>query len=292
LTYYLADDVVGARKKRRAAEKDAVENGDDVEFPGWETLWEEHTGVEPVVLMLIEDEDGEPVRTIEANSDAGIHRVAWDLRRESPEPVKPDKPGFKAPWESDPQGPLVQPGRFSARLVVAGSTGMRSLTDEQWFAVRPLTDVDIDTTDDLTFTTRTTELARAVAGAAAELDQARERLPLIRTTILRLGKNDGVFLDRLEAVHGELERHRRVLREDPVRSKMGDAQQPSISQMVSQIARSHWNTTQAPTRTQVDSIERAEAEFTILQAEMKQTLAELDALIADLSLAGATWTSR
>ncbi|MDH3302841.1 MAG: glycosyl hydrolase, partial [Acidimicrobiia bacterium] len=290
ITYHLADQYRSAAKQRQADEKDSGKTGGDIGFPGWETLWEEHVDRDPVLLMVIRDEAGTPVRHVEAVNEAGLQRVSWDLRRAAQNPVTEEKPGFKAPWEVDPLGPLVQPGRYSAELVLATADGLRSLGEKQWFEVRPIPGLSGDD-DTARFIDRTERLARQVASTVAEVEQARTRLPLLRTTI-RHTATDRELLPRFEAVHRRLEEHRRLLVEDPVRNRLAEPSRPTVGHLVDAVSRIHWKTTQAPTATQVSAVEQAEQAYRRIRDQVDQTMADLDTLIADLDAAGGTWTSR
>jgi hypothetical protein len=98
--------------------------------------------------LEILDSEGKVIRKLEAKGKAGINRVKWDLRYESPRLIAlrtlaPDNPHI---WEeprfrdSDSRpithwgtgraegGPIVAPGRYSVRLKVEGQSYTRPLT--------------------------------------------------------------------------------------------------------------------------------------------------------------------
>lgn len=102
---------------------------------------------DPVELEIL-NADGKPIRTLKAKAHAGINRVKWDLRHESPRlvalrTVSPDnshiwdEPRFRdadsrpiTHWGIRPAevGPIAAPGKYSARLTVAGQTFTEPLT--------------------------------------------------------------------------------------------------------------------------------------------------------------------
>jgi|TARA_B110000196_G_scaffold79662_1_gene68399 photosystem II stability/assembly factor-like uncharacterized protein len=66
------------------------------------------------ITMEVLDEDGNVIRTVKHNVEAGINRVYWGLRRKgvrSPNAPKPTKPDAK-----EPGGPPVLPGEYTIRL--------------------------------------------------------------------------------------------------------------------------------------------------------------------------------
>ena len=105
------------------------------------------------------------------------------------------EPEFREPWDRDPEGPLVPPGRYSAEVAeLSADDGYEALTEPQWFEVRPTPDL-VDPTDDREpddaggaagdFTGRVESLGRAVAGSGRDLDSVRERIKHLRATIRR-----------------------------------------------------------------------------------------------------------
>jgi hypothetical protein len=292
VTYHLAEPVHGPKEQRRADEKDMIERRDDIPFPGWDSLWNEHITSDPAVSILIRDGRGEPVRRLPGVADAGLHRVAWDLRRVGPQPVVEKEPGFKAPWEVDLQGPLVRPGRYSAELLIVNADGVRTVSAKEWFEVIPIPQIEGVFDSDDEFVARSAELARQAAGSVKSLERVRRQLPLIRSTVLRTATDDTELIPRLEAIHRRVEEHHRALVADPVRDRFAEPAPPTVCQLIDQVATEHWNTTQPPTRTQRAVIERAERSLGEVRDEMASTMADLDRLVRDLDAAGATWTER
>jgi len=102
---------------------------------------------DPVRLEILDD-SGTVVRKLEAKAVAGINRIKWDLRYESPRvvalrTVAPDNPRiWQEPrfrdadsrpithWGSKPAevGPIVAPGSYSVRLQVDGQPFVQPLT--------------------------------------------------------------------------------------------------------------------------------------------------------------------
>ncbi len=60
----------------------------------------------------------------------GMHRFVWDLREPSPHALQQDLPISAVPHDTPrtPQGPLVVPGRYTARLDVDGKTFAQTFT--------------------------------------------------------------------------------------------------------------------------------------------------------------------
>jgi len=78
---------------------------------------------------------------------------------------------------------------------------------------------------------------------------------------------------------------------DPARGALNEPSAPSILDRLGRVAGGHWDTRQAPTTTQRESLEIARGGFQrvsiALRTLLEETLAELE---ADMEAAGAPWT--
>ncbi|HWN43474.1 MAG TPA: glycosyl hydrolase, partial [Thermoanaerobaculia bacterium] len=184
-TYFLRDAPTTAREARKAGEKALREKGEDVSFPGFDRLRAEALETDPKVLLIVSDAAGRKVRWIEGPAKEGLHRVSWDLRGPSPDPVVLDPPAFRPPWDSQPAGPLVAPGRYSAELVLVSASGARSLGAAQSFEVKPVPNLPpgTDPAAVAAFQGETAEAGRRLSSAAAELGRVRNQLRQMRATL-------------------------------------------------------------------------------------------------------------
>ena len=293
-TYRLADDYETAKKRRIAAEKLGDEQA-DVPFPGWETLWDEHVEVGPRVFLVVRDPTGDPVRRIEAETGAGIHRTTWDLRLSSPAPIKLEKPDFEPPWNSPVRGPLVSPGHYSVELVLVTAEAAEMLSGPETFVVKatPATADHVDTESTAEFRATTADLARQVLGAAKHIEGARDRLKHLRAALVHTPGETAELFRRLELIHRRLEECSRSLSGDPVREKLAEAADTSIRTLVDRVTTVHLHNTQPATQTQRSSIEQAATAFEPLADDLSSLIADdLAELVADIDRAGGPWTPR
>ncbi len=286
VTYHLAEDVVSAKGARIAAEKGLDGN---VPYPGNDALLEEHLESEPAVRLVIRAADGALVRMVDGPATAGLHRVAWDLRGPAPDPVRLTKPEFPEPWASEPRGPLMPAGDYTVELAVVRDGG----AVEVLAGPEPIEVVDVPGVGagDPDFATATAAIVRQVSGAVEDVKAARSRIEHLRVAIAAADDGDGVLRGRLDAVSRQIESVAAELLGDPVNLALEEPTQ-SISGLVGRVAWFDWSTTASPTTTQRDAIERGQAEFEPVSAELTATLADLAALTADIDAAGGPWTPR
>jgi hypothetical protein len=72
---------------------------------------------EATLVLRIEDDGGEQVRELELESDPGIHRAAWNLRSDPPQPAEGAGEAAQQPRRGRQRaGPPVEPGRYVASI--------------------------------------------------------------------------------------------------------------------------------------------------------------------------------
>jgi photosystem II stability/assembly factor-like uncharacterized protein len=161
----------------------------------------------PLELEIL-DSDGKVIRKLEAKSRAGINRIAWDLRYESPRlialrtkaPDNPhiwDEPRFRdadsrpiTHWgsRSAEVGPIVAPGKYTAQLKVEDKTYTQPLTilrDPR----APGSDADIDLSVKTQLRIRS-DISHA-ADAANHIEWLRKQLEVIETMLRPPKKKEG-----------------------------------------------------------------------------------------------------
>ncbi len=293
LTYYLAEAPTTARETRLAREKTLREQSADAPFPGFDRLSAEALEGGPKVLLMISDAAGRKVRWIEGPATAGLHRTNWDLRGPNPNPVDLTPPGFQPPWDDQPRGPLMAPGRYSVDLMVVSASGVRRLGAPQSFEVKPVpsTPSGVDFVAVAAFQQQTAELQRRVAGAGAQLGQMRDQLRHMRAALLQTPKADPALYARIDSVSQALAAFEFRLYGNPARQRLSESDAPSIRDRIGLVMAGHWQTRQTPTATMRRDVEIATAAFLALTGELTTLIAgDLARLEADLEAAGAPWT--
>ncbi len=290
-TYWIGEMPGTMKEERRAREREFRRSGADVPFPGWDRLLQESQEEDPRVLLLVRHVSGEPVRWVEGPARSGLHRVAWDLRRPAPDPIRLSSGGFRPPWATDPQGPLVAPGRYRVEPFLVTADGFHPLCDGQEFEVKPVptapTGTDFQAVADFQF--QVSELAREMSGASVEMSQARERLRHMRAALVQTPRADPALFRRVDELVRLLDSFDLQLSGDWIRGRWNEATEPGIRGWLWN-ARS-WDTRQEPTATQRRSYEIAARDYAAFAAELQDLLdVHLVKLEEDLAAAGAPWT--
>jgi photosystem II stability/assembly factor-like uncharacterized protein len=292
-TYHLSEVPATASETRRKRDLEARERGEDAEFPGWDLMREEAAETKPRVLLLVRDAQGNPVRWIEGPARVGLHRVAWDLRGSAPDPIRLASGGFRPPWASDPLGPLVAPGGYSAQLMLVTSDGASALGEPQPFAVMAVPNIAPGTDFDaaVAFQRQAAELMRQVSSLGSMMGETREKLTYMRAALVETPSVDPDLFLRIDQLTGSLDALQARLYGDPIRGRFNEATEPGIANRIGRVFSSVIATREGPTRTQRDSLEIGAAGLDEFRADLERFIDDDVAnLERALEEAGAPWT--
>ena len=206
-TYRLKDELVSDKKARRKKEIELEKKGEDTPYPDWETVRQEDREEEPTVLLLVRDSDGNLVRQVEGKTGAGLHRTAWDLRWPATNPVNLSSPGFRVPWASDPQGPLVVPGQYSVTLAKREDGKLVELSEAKTFTVKSLPQSSETSTrpqEVVAFQRKAGELYRAVSASVKFSEEMSNRINHLLVAIPNTPGAKEAEAQQLRAIKGKL----------------------------------------------------------------------------------------
>ena len=293
LNVWLQKDAQTAKEARNAAEKKGRASGENADFPGWETLRDEINESDPVLMVVIKDENGTPVRRLSHPAKAGMHRIAWDLRLEPPDPIRLKKPDFNYPWESAPMGALVPPGSYSAELMLVADGKVKTLGDPQCFAVKvvPTTVEGTDFGNVAAFQKEVSDLMIGLSGVSREIARAHDRLKHVRMAILATPAADMKGLKRIDKMAAELRSISAEVSQDEARAKLDEPAATPLMERMWLMVYGSWRTRQEPTATMRRSLEVADAKFGDIKKRLTKVIdKDLAKLEKDVSAAGGPWT--
>jgi photosystem II stability/assembly factor-like uncharacterized protein len=295
-TYYLKDELKSRRKQRFATEAQLEKDGGNeppaIPYPTWDELRREQRELDPAVVLIVSDDDGNVIRRVQAPVTAGFHRVAWDLRYPAPSPIELTAPAEDL-FGTPVQGPLVVPGTYTVRLAKRIDGIETSLSEPQTFTVVPLylsTMNDGERVQTLEFQRNASRLQKAIMGAARATDDALVRVQHIRKALDEIEGADPKLVERVNAVDQTLRDIDEALNGDRTRRAANEPAPPSLTDRIT-VAVNGLTTTVPPTNTHRESLAIAEREFVPLLGRLRQAVeVELAAIEKQLNAAGAPWT--
>ena len=275
-TYYLKDELKTKKAERHEREKKVDKEGGEMPFAAIADLRAEAAEEDPALIFTVADSEGNVVRRLTTKGEAGIHRIAWDLRYPSAVPTSL-KPHEVDPFSPAPTGPMVVPGRYTVSLAERVGGKVTPLGQPQTFEASGAGPVPAgDRAALLAFEQKTARLQRAVQGAGDLIDEVRDRLDHIKLALLDTpGKDTTALGNEARAIEARLREIDTALRGDRVAARYQMPTAPSISDRVDNIVGTQWTATSMPTGTSVDAYAVASDEFEVQLAALK-TLVEKD----------------
>jgi photosystem II stability/assembly factor-like uncharacterized protein len=301
-TYHLKSELKTLKKQRWAEEAKIEKDGGNeppktppqinIPYPTWEQLRAEQRELDPAIVLIVSDDDGNVIRRVTGPVTAGFHRVAWDLRYPPPSPIdlnaeEPDQ------FDTPIQGPLAAPGTYSVRLAKRIDGIETPLGAPQTFTVVPLYLSSMNEGDrakTLEFQKRASRLQKAIMGAARANDEALTRIQHIRRALDQIDGPDPKLVARVNAVDKNLRDIDETFNGDPTLRAANEPAPPSLFDRIT-TAVNGFTTTAPPTNTHREALTIAEQQFVPLLAKLKQAVeVDLAGIEKEMNAAGAPWT--
>ncbi len=292
-TYYLKDAYKTKKKLRQEAEKEALKKNEAPRIPSWDELRDEDTEEDPAVVAVISDETGNAVRRLQGTNSKGINRMNWDLRYAATTPTSLSSSDDN-PFDEGEQGRLALPGKYTVRLTKRINGITSDLDAQETFTCTVLGTSSLPAADRkglLEFQSKVGELQRAVAGAGRVANELKNKLTLVKKSLLDAPNAPAKLRDDVNVIE---EKNRDILLalsgDNTLRSR-NEVVPPSMTERVQGIIDDQWLSTSAPTQTHIEGYDIAAEEFAPVLARLK-TLMEVDVknLEAAMETAGAPWT--
>ena len=293
LSYYLPEGLSSLRDQRRKAEAEKAKAGEDTPYPSWDALRREDREEAPSVQLTVRDAEGNVVSRLSGPAGKGYHRVEWNMRYPAPNPVNLKPAGSRAPWESNPAGPMVLPGTYSVTLAQRVEGQFEEITEPQQFTLKPMFSGGLVTGDRaalLEFQQNTAGLYRAVMGTARAAGEIDTRIDHMIQAVVDTPTSDETHATALRALKARMADLRVGLSGDSTVSSRNEPVPMSLYGRVATIAYGTWNTQAGVTGNFSDSYDVAAAQFPAILAELKSVAADLAALEAEMEAEGAPWT--
>jgi photosystem II stability/assembly factor-like uncharacterized protein len=293
LTYHLKDSLESRHEVRRKAERERAATGESVAIPSWDELREADLEEEPSLVMTVEDASGVVLRRVSAPPTAGIHRVAWDLRWPSLEPVSGD--GKTDEWgHLEDSGPLVAPGRYTVRLQKRVDGVLTEIGEAQTFDAVPLGIASLPAQDRQAlaeFHRRAADLQRAVRYTVEVVKESYERIAALTAAMdATPGIDSGMTADVVELRRRFAAIEVELLGDETIR-KRNEPTKPSIVQRIDRVMEAHWSSSSAATATHRRNYEIASDALTVLLDDLRPLVDRVAELQQAIETAGGPWTS-
>jgi len=289
-TYYLKESIKTKKELRREAEAKLIKEDKPVPFPSNAELRAEDNEPTPYLLFTIYDDAGNVVRKLTAKADAGVQRITWDLRYPSTDPVK--APGKE--FSNASSGMLVPPGTYSVSLSKCVDGVITELNGPQYFTTEVLGASNLAADDKnalAAFQKKVSELNRAVMGAVNVANNLSLKIKLINTALQNTPSTAYSMMKQADSIEVQTAEIIRQLTGDKSLINRNINVPPSIVDRVQGIIGDEWQSTSAPTQTDMNAYKNAGELFSPLLSKLKDLInVDLKNLENEMEAAGSPWT--
>lgn len=292
-SYYLKDDIKTIKEKRKAADAEKMKKGEAPSYPPVDSLRLEDEQPAPHLLFTVTDENGNTVRRIKAPAKKGLNRIVWDFRTAPFGPIDLTPFDESNAFSSPDQGYMALPGTYKVSLSKFEDGVYTELVPPQTFKATTLNTATLPATDKKAvedFSKKIAELSRVAAAASEYRAELVNKLRYIKQAVIEtpnlpldVSKNILTIEKRLNTVN-------RQLNGDATLSRREFETVPSINSRIGYVIGSLWNTTAAPTQTQLSSYQVAAKQFTPVYNELKAIAEEVKKLENIMEKSGAPYT--
>ena len=287
-TYYLKNKSESKKDKRKAAEKNIKTA--DVPFPGWDAIEAENMEADPKVVITITNSQGQVVRKIEGPTDAGFHRIAWDLRYPSAGAIllKEDV----NPSENQPVGFLAPPGTYKASLSKIVKGEVTQLSEAISFEIKPLRSGALkgaSLPEVSSFYRSYESVMNKVSEVELELKKSIKRAKAMEIALKRSETKPGQFDKRLHDISQELVKLNSELYGNQAKLEIGEKTKPTIGERMFAVYRGIERSTYGPTDTHKRSMQLIENQLNTINSKLTALQSDLSSLYKDLRAAGAPY---
>ncbi|MDX1482834.1 MAG: hypothetical protein R3315_14205, partial [Woeseiaceae bacterium] len=230
------------------------------------------------------------IRQVTGPTGAGFHRVAWDLRYP---PLHPFVPEEERENQGNPAGVLVAPGTYRVSMARRVDGELTDLGQSQTFEVVSIREPTLEGTSQderIAFSQQADELARAVAGTIATIDETAAELTAIKDVLGRSTADPALYA-RANALLKSLDEQRDLLAGDETLGNFAaDRPKPVTSRIQAANMNPHWNA-HGPTATHRQTLQVARNVYNQSSAELERIVDnDYAALKRELDAAGVPWS--
>lgn len=294
ITYYLKEELKTKKQIRQEKEKELVKKGEPVPYPTVTELHAEEAEEAPSIVLNIGDDKGNTVRRLAGPASKGVQRITWDLRYASITPTKLTDATEDDPFSEGDKGRFAMPGKYAVSMAKRVDGIETPLAGPVGFSAVALGSVSLPADDRAALTafqSKVADLQRAVQGASHAADEAKTRIAHLKKAIAATPLAPASAAQDLASLEKRLREIQLALNGDNTLRSRNEPVPPSITERVNGIVEDQWQSTSAPTQTQIRSFDAAADEFAP-QLDALRALIETDLRNFEMTLerAGAPWT--
>jgi len=286
-TYYIKEAPKSKKESRQEKEKELIKDNKPVDFPAWDDLRAEDSEEKSFLLFVVSDEQGNVVRKLKEGIKQGINRISWDLRYADTNPVK-------SVTDKNESGTPVIPGKYSIEMFMSIDGELTKIGGPETFEAKVLQNTTLPAEDRaalVAFQKEFWEFNRSVEGTLNSARELKAKIDILIYAIKQTPEAPNTLIDSALRIKTETDDILQHLFQDKTKAERNEPTYPTVYDRLNEIASGLWQSSAAPTQTQINNLKIASEEFEPLLARVK-TLLEVDLknLEAEMEKYGAPWT--
>lgn len=285
-TYYLKDSYQ-TREAERQQREQALDEDEDVPFPGWDQLEAEIREKVPRIIITIKDEDGNVINRVDGPATKGFHRINWELRYPSKDVIESEQAGSGV---FSGNGFPVTPGTYIAEMAVIHEGEMTKLSEPVTFNVVPLREGALQRASNERidqFRENLVSFQQELSKTSNTLQKQLDKIKAMKTAFARADSDDPELLSRLNETRMELLEINEDMNGSEAKDEIGERDPPTPRSRMSVGFRA-LSTTYGPTPTHEKTIENGQRELQDIRQRLQKIVEEtMPELEKELEAAGA-----
>lgn len=279
-TLHLKETKSSLESLRKKEEAKLEKEGKDVSYPTLDEIRNERNEEIARLIWIIRDNTGTEINRIISSPSSGISRVTWNLRTETTNPLR-DRSAKSGTYSDTDYGSLVSPGVYSVEVLHEKEGEVITYIAKTIFNVVSLDNQTIKNPNieqNLAFGNKLMELNRKVSGSEEILNEADEKLRLLKTAIIEYPNTNVNLLKDVKAIESSIIDLKVKLYGDEVKASLEMETKPSITGRIGTVQWQRYGTTSAPTQTQKDAIKIAEEEYILIRPQIDAVVNQVNDL--------------
>jgi photosystem II stability/assembly factor-like uncharacterized protein len=276
---------------RKEMEKKLDKEGKDIPFPGWEALEMEANEEAAKVLLVIMDEQGEVVNTIEGKNAKGVHRTNWELNYASRNGITLAR--ADGGRNSNNRGGFsVTPGTYQVQMYKASGGLMTAISEPQKFQVKELRKGALPRASNneiASFRATLEEFQQDITATSAVLTQSKSKVVAMQTALSRINQISGDLYGKIYRVGQQLRELDKKINGDPIKEEVGALTETTPRSMM-YVGYRGLSSTYGPTKMYQETVDLGKKKLAEIKIELARLSEEqLPSLEKALKEAGAPW---
>ena len=282
-TYYLREKIKSKKEIRQEFEKKTK----NTDFQGWEKLQAEKRQKDPKVVLIIKDDAGNIVNTIDGPNNEGFNRINWELNY-------PDKSGEKLNGKSPTNSKtLATPGDYTVTLAKKIDGQLEVLAGPKDFKVIPLKEGALKgkSYDEINnFREEFIVFSQELTATNLKMSNSLKLVNAMENALNKAVNPSTELYKRIHLVREKLLDIDKELSGDKTKAEIGESSDPTPNSYRGRFASILRNSTYGPTENHLDAFNLSKKRLNSIKQKLDNLKSgELNAILNDLKASGSPW---